>query len=112
MEWITDQAVIKCGHDGKVTNKPSQRWVTIGMVPVLVDPDPEGRGITACPNFGPTMKPCKTTLKIATGRSEFIRIDGHRVILSTLDGLTDGTVPGTVHYTVRNPGQAFVLADR
>ena len=37
------------------------------------------------------------------GYSAWLRVDGHRVVLSTLDGLTDGTPPGTVHYTVRYP---------
>jgi hypothetical protein len=32
--------------------------------------------------------------------------------MSNLDGLTDGTVPGTVHYTVRHPGQTFVEVDQ
>lgn len=112
MWWITEQSVVKCGHDGRIQNKPRQRWVRLDGVPALVDRDPEGRSITACPNFGPTMKPCTTTLEVATGYSEFIRIDGHRVVLSSLDGLTDGTVPGTVHYRVTDPRQAYVGADR
>lgn len=112
MEWVTAKAVIKCAHDGTVQNKPSQDWVTVGRVPVLVATDPEGRDITACPNYGPTIKPCVKTLKVATGYSTWLRVDGKRVVLSHLDGLTDGTPPGVVHYTVRNPGQDFVGADR
>jgi hypothetical protein len=57
------------------------------------------------------MKPCATTLAVDHGYSTWIRIGGNAVVLSTLDGLTDGTVPGTVHYTVRDPGQDFVRAD-
>jgi hypothetical protein len=111
MKWIVTPADIRCDHDGKVANNPSQHWVEIAGHPVLVDNDPEGRSIARCPNIGATMKPCVKTLRVAAGYSNWIQIDGHAIVLDTLDGLTDGTVPGTVHYGVRNPGQSFVEAD-
>jgi hypothetical protein len=111
MEWLTLESVVKCDHDGRVTNKASQDWVTIGGVPVLVEVDPEGRDIVACPNYGPTIKPCAKTLKVATGYSGLVKIDGKRTTLSNLDGLTDGTPPGLVHYTMRDPKQTYVRAD-
>jgi len=111
MWWVITSASIKCGHDGKVENVPSQRWVHVQTYPVLVHDDPRGRRVAGCPNIGPTMKPCTTTLRVAQGYSSFIRVDGEAVVLSNLDGLTDGTVPGTVHYTVRDSGQDFVSAD-
>jgi len=112
MEWVTAKAVIKCAHDGTVQNMPSQKWVTVERVEVLVENDPEGGDITACPNYGPTIKPCVKTLKVAKGYSTRVRIDGKPVVLSTLDGLTDGTPPGSVHYTCRDPAQKFVEADQ
>jgi hypothetical protein len=112
MQWVTQLARVLCGHDGRVANRASQPWVTVAGVPVLVDADPQGRTVSGCPNSGPTMKPCTTTLAVAVGYSEWLRVDGHRIVLSHLDGLTDGTVPGTVHYTVRDPGQDTVRADR
>jgi hypothetical protein len=112
MRWLTRESVIRCDHDGRVTNLASQHWVTIAAVPVLVEDDPVGREIVACPNYGPTIKPCAKTLQVAAGYSALIRIDGHRTVLSHLDGLTDGTPPGLVRYTVREPGQGFVGADR
>jgi hypothetical protein len=111
MEWLTLESVVKCEHDGRVTNQASQHWVTIGGVPVLVDADPEGRAIVACPNYGPIVKPCVQTLKVRVGYSDFIRVDGKRTVLSNLDGLTDGTPPGLVHYTNRDPKQRYVRAD-
>ncbi len=111
MKWIVTTADIRCDHDGKVTNNPSQHWVEISGHPVLVDDDPQGRAIARCPNIGATMKPCAKTLRVAAGYSAWIRIDGQAVVLDTLDGLTDGTVPGTVHYRVRSPGQSFVEGD-
>jgi hypothetical protein len=37
-----------------------------------------------------------------------VRIDGRRVCLDTVTGLTDGTPPGTIKYEVRSPGQDLV----
>lgn len=111
MEWLRLDSVVKCEHDGRVANEASQDWVTIGGVPVLVDADPEGRNIVACPNYGPTIKPCAKTLKVRVGYSDLVRVDGKRTVLSNLDGLTDGTPPGLVHYTLRDPRQRFVRAD-
>jgi hypothetical protein len=110
MDWITERSTIRCGHDGQVVTLASQRWVTVGGAAVLVADDPQGRVVKGCPNVGPTMKPCTVTLKVARGYSDLVRIDRHAVVLSNLDGLTDGTVPGTVHYQVRVPKQAFVRA--
>ena len=112
MKAVTSEAMIRCGHDGRIRNEPSQKWVTIETVPILVDHDPEGRKIIACPNFGPTMKPCAKTLVVKQGYSTWVMIDNRRIVLSHLDGLTDGTVPGTVHYQVRDPAQQFVEVDR
>jgi hypothetical protein len=111
MKWIVKPADIRCDHDGKVLNNPSQHWVEISGHPVLIADDPQGRAIARCPNIGATMKPCIATLAVQSGYSSWIRIDGHAVVLDNLDGLTDGTVPGTVHYRVRSPGQSFVEAD-
>lgn len=111
MEWLRLDSVVKCDHDGRVRNEASQKWVTIEGVPVLVETDPEGRNIVACPNYGPVVKPCAKTLKVRVGYSDLVRIDGERVVLSSLDGLTDGTPPGLVHYTLRDARQLFVRAD-
>jgi hypothetical protein len=111
MEWVTSNASIKCGHDGTVARVPSQVWVRVDGGPVLVDDDPVHRLVTGCPNVGPTVKPCTKTLTVTRGYSSWLRVGGKAVVLSTLDGLTDGTVPGTVHYSVRSPGQGFVRGD-
>jgi hypothetical protein len=105
---ITEDAGIYCKHGpGKVQNKPSQNWLTIEGRKVLVESDPEGRPISHCPSTVP-FKPCLLTLKVIAGYSEFIRVDGHRMCLQSVTGLTDGTPPGVVLYEVRSPGQDFV----
>jgi hypothetical protein len=108
MEWLTESSTIRCGHDGKVVALASQHWVRADGVAFLVAEDPKGRTITGCPNIGPTMKPCTVTLTVAAGYSGLIRVGRHAAVLSTLDGLTDGTVPGTVHYQVRATHQHLV----
>lgn len=110
MKVLVREAVLRCGHDGKVANVPSQTWVRVAGSPVLVEPDPQGRSISMCPNVGINIKPCGTTLAVRTGYSTFVRIGGHTVCLDSVSGFTDGTPPGLVRYTVRDPGQDFVAA--
>ena len=78
------------------------------MQELIVNVDVEGRIIIGCPNMGGTMKPCNTTLPVKEGYSDLVRVEGRRVCLDTVTGLTDGTPPGTVDYVVRGPGQDFV----
>lgn len=111
MELLTEDADLRCAHDlGKVAIVASQDWVRINGRRVLVRKDPEGRGIAGCPNYGPTIKPCTTTLAVQTGYSAFIHIDGKPVCLNSLTGLTDGTPPGSVKYDVRDSGQDLVAS--
>jgi len=106
---LTEDALLVCAHVlGTVGIQPTQDLVTIEGRCVLVENDPEGRPITACPNIGATIKPCQLTLKVREGYSDLVRIDGRRMCLDTVTGLTDGTPPGTVKYKVRDPGQNLV----
>jgi len=107
--WITEDALLVCKHQlGKVSIVPSQDLVSIGSRRVLIDPDPQGRSIGGCPNYGPAIKPCTTTLQVQQGYSEWIRIEGKSVCLDTVTGFTDGTPPGIVKYIVNQPGQQWV----
>jgi hypothetical protein len=109
MLWLTEDALLVCKHQlGKVQNLPSQDLLTVGTRRVLIEPDPQGRAITGCPNIGPTIKPCLTTLKVEEGYSPWVRVLGHSVCLDTVTGLTDGTPPGMVKYLVHLPGQEWV----
>ena len=109
MKWLTEDAILNCKHElGIVSIAASQDLVTIEHRRVLVDNNPEGRSITGCPNIGATIKPCTHTLKVEAGYSDFLRINGQRICLDTVTGLTDGTPPGVVKYIVRTPGQEFV----
>lgn len=109
MKLLTEDAVLVCNHElGRVDIEPTQSLVTIERRAVLVENNPEARRITGCPNIGAVIKPCLATLKVREGYSDLLRIEGRRVCLDTVTGLTDGTPPGTVPYKVRTPGQVFV----
>jgi hypothetical protein len=108
MKLLTEDAVLRCDHRARVVNRPSQTLVRIEGRRVLVHDDPEDRPITMCPNISATIKPCSTTRKVDVGYSPFVRIEGHAICLDTVSGLTNGTPPDTVKYTVNSPGQDLV----
>jgi len=111
MRLLTEDAVLVCAHPvGVVSLDPSQSFVTIARRRVLIEPDPQGRPIAGCANSAPPMKKCALTNRVQSGYSTFVRIGGMPVCLDTVDGLTDGMPAGTVHYSVRSPGQSFVGA--
>ncbi|MBN1983468.1 MAG: hypothetical protein JW795_18165 [Chitinivibrionales bacterium] len=110
--FVVEQALLRCNHKtGTVSIQASQSFVFIKGQKVLVEPDTLHRPISLCNNVGINIKPCTSTVTVSDGYSPFIRIGGRRVCLDTITGLTDGTVPGTVHYSVVNPGQSFVRED-
>lgn len=108
---ITEDATLRCDHLAKMENKPSQKFVTIDGKLILVARDPEGRRIHGCPNISPATKPCITSLVVEEGYSTFVTIGGAAMCLSTVKGHTDGTPPGTVYYTVKDPGQQYVSVE-
>lgn len=109
LKVLTQDAVLVCLHElGHVDIAATQTLVTIARRAVLVDNNPEGRRIKGCPHIGAGIKPCLLTLPVREGYSEWIRIEGKRICLDTVTGLTDGTPPGVVEYKVRAPGQEFV----
>lgn len=113
MRFLTEDAKLTCAHLlGKVNLDTSQSWVTVEGRRALVEKNPEGCSISGCPNYGATVKPCKRTLDVKVGYSAFLKIDGHRICLDSVLGLTDGTPPGTVLYQVRAPGQDLVAGDQ
>jgi hypothetical protein len=112
MRLLTEDAALTCAHLlGKVDIEASQDWVTVEGRKLLVEDDPENRSISGCPNYGVAIKPCTHTLAVKVGYSTFLRIDGERICLDSVQGLTDGTPPGTVLYQVRAPGQDWVAGD-
>ena len=106
---LTLDATLVCKHElGIVGLVATQQLVTVAQRPVLVERDPEGRPISGCPMYGVAIKPCTHTLPVELGYSSLVRVQGRRLCLDTVTGLTDGTPPGAVKYLVRAPGQTFV----
>jgi hypothetical protein len=110
MLLLTEDATLVCLHElGHVSIAATQSLVTIHHRKLLVQPNPEGRSISGCPNTGAAIKPCTLTLPVTFGYSiSFLRIDGIPVCLDTVTGFTDGTPPMAVRYKVRAAGQSFV----
>ena len=112
MKLLTEDAVVLCNHAlGKVSNAPSQSWVTVEDRRLLVRPDPEQRSIAGCPELPPVSKPCTLTLDVQTGYSELLRVDDQAICLDNLVGHTDGNPPGVAKYEVSAAGQGFVSGD-
>lgn len=108
MYFLTEKALIQCGHMGVVRIKATQSFVTINNAKVLVAKDPERRIIVGCPIAAPAGKPCLLTLSAHKGYSTFLRINNRQICLDTITGFTDGVPPGVVHYKVTSSGQRFV----
>ncbi len=110
MKLLTLEAKLVCKHVTGVIQFPThhQDLVRISGHPVLVENDPQAKMIAGCANIGLTIKPCTLTVNVEKGYSEFISIQGRKVCLETITGLTDGTPPGSVKYIVQLPGQDFV----
>jgi hypothetical protein len=112
MKVLSEKALLVCDHElGHVQIGARQSLVRIRGDRVLVDNDPETKTIKGCPNTNPLtgILPCRTTLKVESGYSGLVKIDGRRVCLDTVTGRTDG-VPPQFHYKVRNPGQQLVAS--
>jgi hypothetical protein len=112
MRWLTEDAILLCDHKGEIKVETSQDFVRIEGKRVLIEPDPQGRAIEHCPfhNESIGIRPCLHTLVVKQGYSTFVSIAGKPVCLDSIQGLTDGSPPGTVSYTVNDPAQYFVEA--
>jgi len=108
MEILTEDALLTCAHQsGVVGIVAKQSLVTINGRKVLVKPDPVGRPIVGCPNYGAGLTPCVATLVVEKGYSAYVKIDNDAVCLDTVVGKTTGT-PGPFDYAVRRSGQTLV----
>lgn len=109
MKIITDRTDLRCDHGGSLTGVFSTApFVKINGASVLVDGDLLLKPVAGCPNIGATIKPCNLTLTMSNGKSSFIKINGRSVLLENATGITDGTPPGVVQYSVFLTHQSFV----
>ncbi len=109
MKILTKKSVLVCAHElGVVQIAASQHFVRVEGSLALVERDPEGKPIGGCPIVGVGVFPCTLTLKAQKGYSDFVYIEGKRVCLHSVQGLTNGTPPGTVKYKVSATRQSLV----
>ena len=110
---LTEKSVIKCNHGGRVNMPASQRFVKIANEAVLTSPDPKAKPISQCPLISSNMVPCTSTAVTAplAGLSSFVTINGKSIVNDLLDGMTNGTPPGTVHFQCVSVLQTFVFVD-
>lgn len=109
---LTEKSVINCKHGGRVNVTAAQRFVTIAGEAVLSFPDPTPKPISGCPNISSSSKPCTSTTSTLKGFSSFVTMNGRNIVNADLDGLTDGTPPAAVHYSMTSALQTFVYVDR
>jgi hypothetical protein len=114
MRWLTEDATLICDHGGRVSIVATQDYVRIEKRRVLVQPNPESRGIAGCPNSNPLVGilSCRTTLDVRQGYSELVKIGGKPVCLDSVLGYTDGSPPRIANYKVVDPAQILVEANQ
>ncbi|MBX3569841.1 MAG: hypothetical protein KF914_17385 [Rhizobiaceae bacterium] len=101
----------RCSHGmGRSTPKSSRPFLRIGGSAVLTVDDMAYNFVSFCPNLGPTVKPCDTTLPLVTGRSAFVFANDSPIVFDLAQGGTDGVPPGVTTWAVIEPGQTFVRA--
>jgi hypothetical protein len=114
LRFLTEGAKLICDHGGHVSIAATQAFVRIEKKRILVQPNPENRGIADCPNSNPIIGilPCRHTLEVREGYSVLVRIGGKPVCLESVLGYTDGSPPRVTNYKVVDPAQVFVGADQ
>jgi hypothetical protein len=104
-------ASVRCSHRlGRAKPRSSRAFLRIDGHPVLVRQDLAANGISWCPNYGVSVKPCTMTGPLANGFSSFVFADGRPVAFVQAVGPTDGVPPGVTTYSIRDPGQDLVGA--
>ena len=105
---VTTGSTVQCSHRATVTLKASQSKLKAAGNPALVASDMAGATVVACPNIGPGLKPCTTTLSVLTGLATKLSVDGQPVLLEGATGPTDSTPPAT--WSVTTAGQTVLKA--
>ena len=95
---LSRQSTIECDHGGKLV-------LPEGDAPLSAN-DVLQASIAACPNEGPTVRPCQEIASITGGKAQLLADDGSPCLLDSLSGLTDGFPPGSVRFRVTRPHYA------
>ena len=115
---VTKDSDLRCIHGGRVdTSGAPERHVRIDGHSIVCGQDPVGlpigslsKALPICPTPQTnSTKPCKNTVSVVSGQSDFVFVDGDPVSFEGLKGHTDGLAPAPgIPYAVDDTHQAFV----
>jgi hypothetical protein len=105
---LTTSSTVQCSHQAKVALQSSQTKLKAGGSPVLLQTDMIGASISGCPNSGPSLTPCSSTVSVTAGMATNLSVDSTPVLLESATGLTNSVPPGT--WTVTSAGQSVLSA--
>jgi hypothetical protein len=107
------KATCKCEHRGVIGLVPSQDWIFVDRVPLLVKGDFDRRPITLCTGgaevVGVTRCTAVAGVDDARSHSAFVAIDGRGVALSSATGVTNWSQTLTASWSVADAGQGLLF---
>ncbi|WP_157537785.1 hypothetical protein [Kitasatospora azatica] len=95
---LTVRTTVTCGHTpGKVTTASSAK-LTVSGVPVLLPSSIGDMPVTGCPLLPPPQGTvaCKAVVQVQQGAAAKLSVGGEPVVLDTLSGSTNGSIPTDV----------------
>jgi hypothetical protein len=112
---LTEKSSLACANQGAVQLTATQSKLTVAGAKVLVTGDlasaPISHCLTVTDNTG--NKQCTMIATTVGGVSAKLKVAGKGVLLDSISGTTDGTVPaqgGIQKWSVRNAGQSKLKA--
>lgn len=110
---VTEACDMRCSHKlGRARPVAKAPFLRIKGKPVLAIGDLSGLTVRRCPNIGPSVSPCRTSLPAIAGASDFVFVNGRRLALAPATGSTDAIPPVVSTWRLRRPGQELVHVAR
>src|SRR5918998_2407809 len=105
---LTTGSKLACPHGGSVQLSAGRTQLTVDGKPVLAKADVMGKPISGCttvtnPQTG--AKQCMTVATVLAGEAQHLSVGGMPVLTTQAKGLTDGSGPGPVQWSVQSAGQ-------
>ena len=112
--FVLKKSDLCCDHQAGIVRRPAkQGFVFVENSLVMTNPSFHYANIDGCPVVQPSPQArCKHRMPNGPhkGPSHFVFIENKRVILSHLDGFTDG-LGGQTHYQCRDPRHHLVYCE-
>ena len=112
---LTEKSSLACANQGTVQLTATQSKLTVAGAKVLVTGDLTSVPISHCTTVTDNSgnKQCMMIVSAVGGVSAKLKVAGKGVLLETITGTTDGTVPsqgGIQKWSVRSAGQSKLKA--